>query len=236
MPDGAYSWSTGPDITMSGFDVSSFGENSIESVELVVHFNVPDPLTQDKARFSVVNDGIHDLVKTWSNTQGGLYYMNNGWSMEIFADDNWTWDELSNIEVNLDYVSNGGTDDSQLQVDAVGLKITMRTPWYGAERVTASSINQFTDWPIIDFDIASGELSSVSTAPCGLSSDGGTWTTETIAKPAGQTWGRIHIDHDDSNGTVDIEYVQSESACRRLPRLCPHYWRLFLHSQLLSIW
>lgn len=212
MPDGAYSWSTGPDITMSGFDVSSFGENSIESVELVVHFNVPDPLTQDKARFSVVNDGIHDLVKTWSNTQGGLYYMNNGWSMEIFADDNWTWDELSNIEVNLDYVSNGGTDDSQLQVDAVGLKITMRTPWYGAERVTASSINQFTDWPIIDFDIASGELSSVSTAPCGLSSDGGTWTTETIAKPAGQTWGRIHIDHDDTNGTVGIEYVDNQGA------------------------
>jgi hypothetical protein len=138
--------------------------------------------------------------------------MNNGWSMEIFADDNWTWDELSNIEVNLDYVSNGGTDDSQLQVDAVGLKITMRTPWYGAERVTASSINQFTDWPIIDFDIASGELSSVSTAPCGLSSDGGTWTTETIAKPAGQTWGRIHIDHDDTNGTVGIEYVDNQGA------------------------
>ena len=35
--------------------------------------------------------------------------------------------------------SNGGTDDSQIQVDAVGLKITMRTPWYGAERVVASS-------------------------------------------------------------------------------------------------
>ena len=124
-PDGAYSWSTGPDITLSGFDVSSFGENTIESVELIVHFNIPDPLTQDKARFSVVNNGIHDLVKTWSNTQGGLYYMTNGWSVEIFDDNNWTWDELSNIDINLDYVSNGGTDDSQLQVDAVGLKITL---------------------------------------------------------------------------------------------------------------
>ena len=212
MPDGAYSWSTGPDITMSGFDVSSFGESSIESVELVIHFNVPDPLTQDKARFSVVNDGIHDLVKTWSNTQGGLYYMTNGWSVEIFDDNNWTWDELSNVEVNLDYVSNGGTDDSQLQVDAVGLKVTMRTSWYGAERVTASSINQFTDWPIIDFDITSGQMSSVSTSPCGLSSDGGTWTTDSIAKPAGQTWGRVHFDHDDSNGTVDIEYVNNQGA------------------------
>lgn len=211
-PDGAYSWSTGPDITLSGFDVSAYGENTIESVELVVHFNVPDPLTQDKARFSVVNNGIHDLVKTWSNTQGGLYYMNNGWSIEIFDDNNWTWDELSNIDINLDYVSNGGTDDSQLQVDAVGLKITMRTPWYGAERVTAKSITQFTEWPIIDLDITSGELSSVSTAPCGLSSDGGTWTTDSIAKPAGQTWGRIHFDHDDSNGSVGIEYVNNQGA------------------------
>jgi hypothetical protein len=211
-PDGAYSWSTGPDITLSGFEVSSLGDNTIEKVELVVHFNVPDPLTQDKARFSVVNDGIHDLVKTWSNTQGGLYYMTNGWSVEIFDDENWTWDELSNIDVNLDYVSNGGTDDSQLQVDAVGLKITMRTSWYGAERVTASSTSQFTDWPIIDFPLSSGELSSVSTAPCGLSSDGGTWTTDSIAKPAGQTWGRIHFDHDDSNGTVAIEYVNNQGA------------------------
>jgi len=197
---------------MSGFDVSSFGENSIESVELVIHFNVPDPLNQDKARFSVVNNGIHDLVKTWSNTQGGLYYMTNGWSVEIFDDNNWTWNELSNIEINLDYVSNGGTDDSQLQVDAVGLKVTMRTPWYGAERVTASSTNQFTDWPIIDFDITSGQMSSVSTAPCGLSSDGGTWTTDSIAKPAGQNWGRIHFDHDDSNGTVGIEYLNNQGA------------------------
>ena len=211
-PDGAYSWSTGPDITLSGFEVSSLGDNTIEKVELVVHFNVPDPLTQDKARFSVVNDGIHDLVKTWSNTQGGLYYMTNGWSVEIFDDDNWTWDELSNIDVNLDYVSNGGTDDSQLQVDAVGLKITMRTSWYGAERVTASSISQFTEWPIIDLPLSSGELSSVSTAPCGLSSDGGTWTTDSVAKPAGQTWGRIHFDHDDSNGTVAIEYVNNQGA------------------------
>jgi hypothetical protein len=138
--------------------------------------------------------------------------MTNGWSVEIFDDNNWTWNELSNIEINLDYVSNGGTDDSQLQVDAVGLKVTMRTPWYGAERVTASSTNQFTDWPIIDFDITSGQMSSVSTAPCGLSSDGGTWTTDSIAKPAGQNWGRIHFDHDDSNGTVGIEYLNNQGA------------------------
>ena len=89
---------------------------------MVVHFDIPDPLQQDKTRFSVISNGMHDLVKTWSNTQGGLYYMTSGWSTEITDDENWTWDELSNIEVTLDYVSNGGTDDSQLQDDAVGLK------------------------------------------------------------------------------------------------------------------
>ena len=211
-PDGAYHYSTGPDITVGGFDVSSLNGNTIEKVELVVHFDIPDPLQQDKTRFSVISNGMHDLVKTWSNTQGGLYYMTSGWSTEITDDENWTWDELSNIEVTLDYVSNGGTDDSQLQVDAVGLKLTMRTPWYGAERVVASSINQFTDWPIIDLDLSSGALDSVSSAPCGLDSDGGTWTTDTIQKPAGQSWGRVHFDHNDENGTVMLEYLDNQGA------------------------
>ena len=211
-PDGAYHYSTGPDITVGGFDVSSLNGNTIEKVELVVHFDIPDPLQQDKTRFSVISNGMHDLVKTWSNTQGGLYYMTSGWSTEITDDENWTWDELSNIEVTLDYVSNGGTDDSQLQVDAVGLKLTMRTPWYGAERVVASSINQFTGWPIIDLDLSSGTLDSVSSAPCGLDSDGGTWTTDTIQKPAGQSWGRVHFDHNDENGTVMLEYLDNQGA------------------------
>ena len=211
-PDGAYSWSTGPDITLGGYDVSALSANTIESVELVVHFDIPDALQQDKARFSVINNGVHDLVKTWSNTQGGLYYMTNGWTIEISDDNNWTWDELANVEINLDYVSNGGTDDSQLQVDAVGLKITMLTPWYGAERVTATSINQFTEWPIMDLNITTGELSSVSTAPCGLDSNGGTWTTEILEKPAEQAWGRIHFEHNDEDGSVTIEYIDNQGA------------------------
>lgn len=212
-PDGAYSWSTGPDITLGGFDVSSLTGNTIQSVELVIHFDIPNALQQDKARFSVVNNGIHDLVKTWSNTQSGLFYMNNGWSTEITDTDNWTWSELSNIEINLDYVSNGGTDDSQLQVDSVGLKVTMTTPWYGAERVTATSINQLTDWPIMDLDFATGQLSSVSSAPCGLDSDSdGTWTTDSLELPSGQSWGRVHVDHNNENGSIGIEYVDNQGA------------------------
>ncbi len=212
-PDGAYHFSTGPDIRVGGFDVGSLTANSIETVELIVHFDIPDALVQDKTRFSVIDGGTYDLVKTWSNTQSGLYYMNSGWSIEINNQDNWTWSELANLEIDLDYVSNGGTDDSQLQVDAVGLKITMRTPWYGAERVVASSSFEFNNWPIVDLDITSGTLSSVSTAPCGLDSDGGTWTTELLQKPARQDWGRIHVEHlDEENGTVSIEYKDNQGA------------------------
>ena len=212
-PDGAYHYSSGPDIRVGGFDVSSLTGNSIKTVELVVHFEIPDALLQDKTRFSVIDGGTYDLVKTWSNTQSGLYYMNSGWSIEISNDDNWTWDELANIEIDLDYVSNGGTDDSQLRVDAVGLKITMRTGWYGAERVVATSAYEFSNWPLIDLDLNSGTLNSVSIAPCGLDSDGGTWTTETLDKPPAQDWGRIHIEHsDEENGTVTIEYKNNQGA------------------------
>ena len=87
-PDGAYHFSSGPDITLGGFNFGSLDSSIIKSVELVIHFEVPDALQQDKARFSVINDGVHDLVKTWSNTQAGLFYMDNGWSTLITNDDN----------------------------------------------------------------------------------------------------------------------------------------------------
>ena len=61
-PDGAYTWSTGPDITMGGYQVAGYSANEIQSVELVVHFDVPHALQQDSVRFSTINGGIHQLV------------------------------------------------------------------------------------------------------------------------------------------------------------------------------
>jgi len=210
-PDGAYSWSTGPDITLDTFDVSPYYSRSIISVNLVVHFDVPDVLQQDKVRFSVINGGIHDLVKTWSNTQSGLYYMNSGWSLEINDTDGWTWDELLNLEINLDYVSIGGTDDSQVQVDAVGIEIEMETPWSGAERAIGLSTNTVEQWPIVDLNLSEGTYDSVSVSPCGLESDGGIWTAAAITKPPGQSWGRVHFDHTVENSTVIAEYLDDQA-------------------------
>lgn len=212
MPDGAYTYSTGPDIRVGGFDVDSYIDNQIRDVHLLIHFEIPDRMTNDKARFSVINSGVYDLFKTWSNTQGGLYYMSNGWSTEITSDEEWTWSDLSNLEIDLDYVSNGESDDSQLRVDAVGLKVTMQTPWYGAERVVASSQNLVDEWPIIDFNLTEGVFSSVSIAPCGLQSTGGTWITEVIEKPADQSWGRLHFSHTNSSGSIELEYLNDNGA------------------------
>ena len=209
-PDGAYTFSSGPDIIVGNFNVGSISSNDITKVELVVHFDVPDMLIQDKVRISVIDNGVHDLVKTWSNTQSGLYYMSNGWSMELSGYENLSWDAISNLEIKLDYVSNGGSDDSQLRVDAVGINVEMKTPWYGAERVTATSSNSFNNWPIIDFDKTKGEFTSLSIAPCGLDATDGEWTTDVIELPPEQDWGRIHVDFEtDQNGSIEIEYLDN---------------------------
>ena len=212
-PDGAYTYSSGPDITVGGFNVAGTSSNVITKVELIIHFNVPELLTQDKVRFSIIDNGVHDLVKTWGNTQNGLYYMDNGWSMELTGYENLSWNDISNLDINLDYVSNGATDDSQLQVDAVGLRIEMKTPWYGAERVTATSVNEFTNWPLIELNQSRGEFTGLSIAPCGLDAIDGYWTSEMIELPANQNWGRIHVQHQDTeNGNVTIEFLDSDGS------------------------
>ena len=53
-------------------------------------------------------------------------------------------------------------------------------------RVVATSTYEFNNWPLIDLDLNLERLNSVSTAPCGLDSDGGTWTTEELEKPPAQ--------------------------------------------------
>ena len=85
----------------------------------------------------------------------------------------------------------------------------MRTPWYGAERVVASSINQFTDWPIIDLDLSSA-LGFVSSAPwAGLR----WWHLDYryIQKPQ-VNLGVEYISTTMTNGTVMLEYLDNQGA------------------------
>ena len=42
------------------------------------------------------------------------------WSKNVTDKSDWTWTELQNLIITLDYISTGSPDDTQLDVDAVG--------------------------------------------------------------------------------------------------------------------
>ena len=61
-PDSSYSWTLGPEIVVNTFDVSSASGSEIESIFMVVSFNIPEQLTQDSVRFSISVDGQSLMV------------------------------------------------------------------------------------------------------------------------------------------------------------------------------
>ena len=209
-PDGAYTWSTGPDIDVNGFDVSGLTNYAVRDVTLLLAIEVPDALYQDKVRISHETGGVFDLVKTWSNTGGGIDYM-DGQPYRIGLDDpsNWTWSELADLTVRLDYVSEGTTDDSVLRVDAVGLEIVVLTPWYGGEQATATSTTSNVEIPVLHLDMDAGTTDGLSLAACGLqpSNEGmvGHWTSATVERPADQRLGRIAFAFDGPTANVSFD-------------------------------
>ena len=209
-PDGAYTWSTGPDIDVNGFDVSGLTNYAVRDVTLLLAIEVPQALYQDKVRISHETGGVFDLVKTWSNTGGGIDYM-DGQPYRIGLDDptNWTWSELADLTVRLDYVSEGTTDDSELRVDAVGLEIVVLTPWYGGEQATATSTTTNVGIPVIHLDMDAGTTDGLSLAACGLqaSSEGtmGHWTSATVERPAEQRLGRVAYTFDGPTDNLSFE-------------------------------
>ncbi len=127
-PDGATSWSTGPEIQLSSFNAFGSTEYEVLAVDVVVAFSVPDQLYQDSVRISLNYDGQYESLTTFSHTQASLDYLSNTWSYNVSDLTTWDWSIIQNAVVTLDYVSVGSTDDSQLNVDAVGIQVTMQTP------------------------------------------------------------------------------------------------------------
>tara|TARA_Y100000766_G_scaffold284494_1_gene303287 strand:+ start:19603 stop:22002 length:2400 start_codon:yes stop_codon:yes gene_type:complete len=216
-PDGAVSWSTGPEIQLSSFN--AFGSTGYEvlSVNVVVAFSVPDPLYQDSVRFSINYDNgqYYEPLTTFSNTQGALNYLDNAWSYNISQLANWDWDMIQNAILTLDYVSVGSTDDSQLNVDAVGMQVVMKTPWYGGEY--GSALAQFSghEMPLFGLDLTLGTSDNMALSSCGLQSSTpgstGVWTSEIIATPPGQRIGRAHFTlQNESLDDVILEYAFSD--------------------------
>ena len=213
-PDLSYSYTKGPVIQLTDFDTNLYSQYEIVAVDILIAFHIPGPLLQDQVRFSMENDGnFHDLV-TYVNTQGAIDYMNGTiWSQNITEKSDWTWNELQNLIVTLDYVSLGGTDDTQLDIDAVGFSVIVEYPWYGTEWASVESTSEGFDMPTHLVNFAEGYFDDLQLLSCGLSpvAQGveGTWTSEILYAQPEQIFGRIHFDIDAES---DVQILISHSS------------------------
>jgi len=194
--DGVYAWSRGPDITMSGYLFSGLHSKEIENVSLVLHFSIPDPLNEDEVNVLLQNHGSDMLVTTYARTLVAVNRMANPLIVPLDNFVEWDWAKLEETQFTVDYVSdNQGADDSEVRVDAVGLKVKFHQPWYSFENVKAEHQSILADVPVIDFSTYDGEISGLSHSTCGLTPDGSdvsNWDFEVIAPP-NQEVGRIHV-------------------------------------------
>ena len=226
-PDLSYSYTKGPVIELTDFDTDAYNGYEIVSVDVIIAFHIPGPLLQDQVRFSMENNGnFHELV-TYVNTQGSIDFMNGTiWSENITDKSDWTWGDLKNLILTLDYVSLGQTDDTQLDVDAVGLSVTVEYPWYGTEWASVESTSQGFNMPTHQVNFEEGYFDNIQISSCGLSpvNQGieGVWTSEVLTAQPGQSFGRIHfatgsdknyqilVSHS-SNGIEFTDYIAVDS-------------------------
>jgi hypothetical protein len=216
-PDGLFAWSTGPVMSVDGFDFSASTQYIITSVDVLVAFKVTDTLSIDSVRLSMDWSNGTDLMRTWSNTNGAIDYINNSaYRFSIDSVDAWSWSMLSSIELTMDYVSVGQSDDARLELDAIGIEVTMESAWYGGEVAQAVSTASGHEMPIQEIDMSQGEYNGMSLSVCGLESTDmttiGSWTSEVLQRPAEQYFGRIHFDVNETGteSNVSVQYATSE--------------------------
>ena len=216
-PDGLFAWSTGPVMSVDGFDFSASTQYIITSVDVLVAFKVTDALSIDSVRLSMDWSNGTDLMRTWSNTNGAIDYINNSaYRLSIDSVDDWSWSMLSSIELTMDYVSVGQSDDARLELDAIGIEVTMESAWYGGEVAQAVSTASGHQMPIQEIDMSQGEYNGMSLSVCGLESTDmttiGSWTSEVLQRPAEQYFGRIHFDVNETGteSNVSVQYATSE--------------------------
>lgn len=213
-PDGAFSWSSGPEMELTNFYAPGSTQYEIAAVNLVFAFAVPHELSRDSVRFSVEYNGNFTSLATISHTQGAIDYMSNYWRENISALDTWTWSSLQNLIVTANYESVGTTDDSQLNLDAIGVEVTMQTPWYGGEVSAASTIFDAHETPVMVLDLTAGSSQNMGYGACGLQSSvegtTGEWTSEIIETPPNQRIGRVHYTlQNESLDDVQLAYASS---------------------------
>lgn len=194
-PDSYYTWSKGPNITMTGYDFSGLHGMLVANVSLVLHFSVPDALNQDSVRVILQNHGSDKLVVTYARTFGPIYRMTNPMILSLDGLALADWSSLENTQFTIDYVSTGTTDDSEVRVDAAGLRVKYHQPWYSFETVKATNTINDVDSPVIDISPYDGTISGLSQESCGLAPEGpltGEWSFDVEVPPL-QQLGRIHV-------------------------------------------
>ncbi len=218
-PDSYYTWSKGPNITMTGYDFSGLHEMLVANVSLVLHFSIPETLNQDSVRVILQNHGSDKLVATYARTFGPIYRMTNPMVLPLDGLAITDWPSLEGTQFTIDYVSTGTSDDSEVRVDAVGLQVKYHQPWYSFETVKATNTIDDVDSPVVDIGPYEGAITGLTQESCGLVPEGpvvGEWSFEVEAPPL-QELGRIHV-FGTGNHTiwvlpddVDGDYTQIQS-------------------------
>lgn len=195
MPDGSYTWSKGPDITVSGYSFTGLDTLILANVSMILYISVPDALTSDEIRITIEANGPERLVKTIARTFGPLNRMTTPLVVNIDNLQTWTWSDLADSSVTVDYVSDGAPDDSEVRVDAVGIRVKYHQPWYSFETVKAIHEIASQNMPVLDFGPYDGQVSGLVAESCGLTPEEGTqglWTFD-VEVPYDQELGRIHV-------------------------------------------
>lgn len=194
-PDGYYTWSKGPDISLSGYAFDGLQTREIANVSMVLHISVPDALPSDEIRITIEANGPERLVRTIARTFGPVNRMTTPMVENMDDLQEWTWSDLADSTVIVDYVSDGAPDDSEVRVDAVGIRVKYHQPWYSFETAKAIHEIEGQSLPVLDFGPYDGTHSGLSVENCGLTPDSGTqgtWDFE-VEVPYDQELGRIHV-------------------------------------------
>ena len=204
-PDTYYSWSKGPEITVGGFDYTGLYDKEIENVSLLLYFEIPNALYQDTVRVILENTGSDKLVREFARTSSGVFRMNNPLVINMDELVDWDWNKIVNSQFTIDYVSQGTNDDSEVRLDALGIRVKYHMPWYSFENIKANHEWNIENLPVIDISPYDGQTNGLMIESCGLipdDSEQSYWTFD-VDVPFGQELGRIHV-YSTGNYTIGV--------------------------------
>ena len=138
------------------------------------------------------NHGSDILITTFARTLGPVDRMSNPLVLNLDSAIDWDWEKLEQTQFNVDYVSdNQGADDSEVRVDAVGLKVKFHQPWYSFENAKAEHSIILDEVPVIEISTYEGRLQGLSHSTCGLIPDGFCrmlFGSSMLALPLAKSW------------------------------------------------